>query len=91
MNMKQANPDSSASDEQKLAAEIERMTGGTRRTDEHDLPGTYWSNMLVKTNSRIDDVSSVRALSIGWALRVAIPGVVAIISFLIGLHYYSPE
>jgi hypothetical protein len=51
----------------------------------------YWQNLLVRTNRRIDDVTSGKALSISWALRVAIPGVIAIISFLIGLHYYVPE
>ena len=51
----------------------------------------YWQNLLIRTNRRIDDVTSGKALSISWALRVAIPGVVAIISFLIGLHYYVPE
>jgi hypothetical protein len=58
----------------------------------HPGPGeVYWQNLLVRTNRRIDEVSSGKALSISWALRVAIPGVVAIISFLIGLHYYAPE
>jgi hypothetical protein len=55
------------------------------------VPQTYWANLLVRTNGRIDDVTSARALSISWAGRVAIPGVVAIIFFFIGLHYYVPE
>lgn len=67
-----------------------------RRLEElHDTPvsisQTYWSNLLVKTNRRIDEASSAKAISISWAARVAIPGVVAILFFFIGLHYYAPE
>lgn len=54
-------------------------------------PDTYWSNLLVRTNRRLDEASSGVALSISWAARVAIPGVVAIIFFFIGLHYYVPD
>lgn len=55
------------------------------------LPQVYWNNLLVRSNKRIDDATSAKALSISWAARVAIPGVVAIIFFFIGLHYYVPE
>lgn len=51
---------------------------------------TYFANMLVKTNERIDHVTSGKALSISWLARVAVPGVVAILFFFIGLHYYAP-
>ena len=51
----------------------------------------YWSNVIVKANRKIDESTSGKALSINWALRVAIPGVVAVLSFVIGLHYYVPE
>lgn len=55
-------------------------------------PPSYWSAMLVQVNQRIDHLSSGKAISISWAARVAIPGVVAIISFFVGLHYYrQPE
>jgi len=54
-------------------------------------PAHYWSNMIVRVNNRVDELTSGKALSISWALRVALPGVVAIVSFLIGLHYYVPE
>ena len=61
----------------------------------HDSPAllsqTYWANLLVRTNNRIDEASSAKAISISWAARVAIPGVVAILFFFIGLHYYIPE
>ena len=56
---------------------------------EPDLP--YWQNLLVRTNARIDEVASGRAISLSWALRVALPGAVAILFFFIGLHYYTPE
>jgi hypothetical protein len=45
----------------------------------------------VKINGKIDDATSGKALSISWAARVAIPGVVAIVSFLVGLHYFAPD
>ncbi len=52
---------------------------------------SYWSNMILRVNNELDSVTSGKALSLSWAARVAIPGVVAIISFYIGLHYYVPE
>jgi hypothetical protein len=52
---------------------------------------SYWQNLIVRTNRRIDDVSSAKAISISWVARVAIPGAVAILFFFIGLHYYAPE
>ena len=51
----------------------------------------YWQNLIVRTNARIDRATSGRALTISWAARVAIPGVVAIVSFLVALSYYVPE
>ena len=51
----------------------------------------YWQNLLVRTNERIDRATSGRALTISWAARVAIPGVVAVVSFLVALSYYVPE
>ncbi len=52
---------------------------------------TYFANLTVKTNETIDHVTSGKALSISWLARVAVPGVVAILFFFIGLHYYKPE
>jgi hypothetical protein len=54
-------------------------------------PDAYWQNLLVRTNLRIDEATSGKSLSISWAARVAIPGVVAILFFFIGLHYYGPQ
>ena len=58
---------------------------------ETEIPPAYWTNLLSRTNKRVDDATSAKALSISWAARVAIPGVVAILFFFIGLHYYVPE
>ncbi len=52
---------------------------------------TYFANLLVRTNERLDRATSGVALSLSWLARVAVPGVVAIIFFFIGLHYYAPE
>lgn len=60
------------------------------RTDRR-LPDSRRSGLLVRTNERIDNVTSGKALTISWAARVAIPGVVAILSFLVALSYYVPE
>lgn len=54
-----------------------------------ELPQVYRSNLIVRTNRRIDEASSTRAISLSWVARVALPGVVAIVSFFIGLHYYG--
>ena len=54
------------------------------------LPREFWSSLLVRTNERIDRATSGKAITLSWAARVAIPGVVALLSFLIGLHYYAP-
>jgi hypothetical protein len=51
----------------------------------------YWQNLPVRLNRALDDATSGKALSLSWAARVAIPGVVAILSFLIGLRYYAPD
>lgn len=55
------------------------------------LPAEYWSNLLVRSNRRIDEAASGKAISISWAWRVAIPGVAAIIAFLVAVRYYAPE
>jgi len=65
-----------------------------RAVADEDLRGPqdpFWQNLLVKTNARIDEVASGKGITISWAARVAIPGVVAILAFLVGLHYYIPR
>ncbi len=76
--------------EQQLVEEVKRRLLQFQDTPAA-MPQQYWANLLVRTNGRIDEVTSAKALSISWAARVAIPGVVAIIFFFIGLHYYVPE
>ena len=82
--------DPSETDEQHALGELKQTVA---KLDEHQrvMPQTYWANLLVRANARVDDATSARALSISWAARVAIPGVVAIMFFFIGLHYYVPE
>ncbi|MCC6397605.1 MAG: hypothetical protein IT282_11360 [Bacteroidetes bacterium] len=51
----------------------------------------YWQNLPIRMNRILDEATSGKAISLSWAARVAIPGIVAILSFLIGLRYYAPE
>lgn len=80
----------SEQDERHAVEELNQRLERVRDTPVSISP-TYWANLLVKTNQRIDKASSAKAISISWAARVAIPGVVAILFFFIGLHYYVPE
>ena len=75
--------------EERLAAEIRSLAG--EPAGRGGPPDAYWQNLVVRVNEKIDRATSGKALSIAWAARVAIPGVVAIVSFLVGLHYYAPE
>ena len=77
--------------EEDLAREVRRVAADL---GEHEPAGpseSYWPGLLVRTNRRLDQVTSGKALTISWAARVAIPGVVAVLSFLIGLRYYAPQ
>jgi hypothetical protein len=51
----------------------------------------YWQNLSVRINERIDRATSGRALSLAWAARVALPGVIAVVGVLTAIHYYVPE
>jgi hypothetical protein len=55
-----------------------------------EMQRDFWNSLRVRTNERIDRATSGKAITLSWAARVAIPGVVALLSFLIGLHYYAP-
>jgi hypothetical protein len=77
--------------ERGLASEIRQLAGPAAGGEGSRPPDAYWQNLVVKINGRIDGATSGKALSISWAARVAIPGVVAIVSFLVGLHYYVPD
>lgn len=79
-----------AQDEEQVVRELRSLTPAhEQRTDRPS--STYWANLLVRTNRRIDERTSGKAISLSWAARVAIPGVVAIISFFVALHYYTPD
>jgi len=87
MKIRRAEPELDERAERTLEEEIRSHAG-------RDLVGPdepFWQNLLVRTNSRIDDVASGKGITISWVARVAIPGVVAIIAFFVGLHYYVPE
>jgi hypothetical protein len=75
-------------EEEALELSVRELAGADAETP---LPPAFWSRQIVDTNTRIDDSTSGFAISLSWAARVAIPGVVAVLAFLIGLKYYAPE
>ncbi|HTY57405.1 MAG TPA: hypothetical protein VMF59_01250, partial [Bacteroidota bacterium] len=77
--------------ERELTSEIRQIAGSRGAGETPAVPDAYWQNLIIRVNARIDAATSGRALSISWAARVAIPGVVAIVSFLVGLHYIVPD
>jgi len=75
-------------DDAPLTASIRELSSGESGPV---APGeAYWGGLLARTNERIDEATSPKALTISWALRVALPGVLAIASFMIGLRYFVP-
>ena len=90
--MKRRQENTQRSDEDELQA-VNVLRLRVLQLQEKPVPParTYWANLLVRTNRRIDDATSAKAISISWAARVAIPGMVAILFFFIGLHYYAPD
>jgi len=78
-------------DELKAVEELKALLDRRGVGPEPAPPDFYWPNHIIRTNHAIDDASSGKAISISWAARVAIPGVVAILFFFIGLHYYVPQ
>jgi hypothetical protein len=83
----------------RTAAELERtaeqeledqIRAGVRGRELPDIPREFWNALRVRTNERIDHAASGKAITLSWAARVAIPGIVALLSFLVGLHYYAP-
>ncbi len=75
-------------DEEALERSVRALSGDGNETAP---PQAFWSRQIVDVNRRIDESTSGVAISLSWAARVAIPGIVAILSFLIGLKYYAPE
>jgi hypothetical protein len=78
-------------EEQQAAGELKALLSLRSSTGPTAPSEPYWPNLIVRTNQRIDEATSGKAISISWAARVAIPGVVALIFFFIGLHYYVPQ
>ena len=78
--------------EQQAVQELRQTLRQTDLSPEHAPSETYWSNLLVRTNERIDHATSGKAISLSWAARVALPGVITIIFFFVALrYYYEPE
>jgi hypothetical protein len=75
-------------DEEELERSVRELAGAE---GEPPQPPAFWSRQIVDINQKIDDSSSGVAISLSWAARVAIPGIVAVLAFLIGLKYYAPE
>ncbi len=76
-------------EEETLHQSLRELAAGDPPQDAPDP--AYWQNLPIRLNRALDEATSGKALSLSWAARVAIPGVVAILSFLIGLHYYAPD
>ena len=70
---------------------VRRLAAETGYAEPVSPHPTHFANLIIKTNEAIDHVTSGKALSISWLARVAVPGVVAILFFFIGFHYYVPE
>jgi len=76
-------------EEQEITETLRAVTAGYGKNPEPNSP--YWDDLIVRTNKRLDEATSARAISVSWAARVALPGIVSIIFFFVGLHYYIPE
>ncbi len=76
-------------EETSLEGAVRSLAGDTREPS--TPPPAYWQNLPLRMNRAIDEATSGVAISLSWVARVAIPGVVAILSFLIGLRYYAPD
>jgi hypothetical protein len=78
-------------EERVLEEEIRQRQALLPSVHDDQLPDAYWHNLIIRTNRCVDEASGAKAISLSWAARVAIPGVIAILSFLIGLRYFVPE
>lgn len=90
MKFRQEHRDITESDERELVDSVRALERETETGSAAPISDAYWQNLIIRTNQRVDAAASGKAISISWAARVAIPGVVAIVSFLIALHYYVP-
>jgi hypothetical protein len=90
MRFKQSIPEHSDAEEREASNELRSLLGAAELR-EQGPDEAYWHGLIARTNRRLDEAASSKAISISWAARVAIPGVVAIIFFFVGLHYYIPQ
>ena len=90
MKFRQEQPDITESDENALVDAVRTLERELEEEAAPPVSEAYWQNLIVRTNQRVDAATSGKAISISWAARVAIPGVVAIVSFLVALQYYVP-
>jgi hypothetical protein len=90
MKLRHEKQDIAESEERALVSVVRALERKTEGEPASAPSEAYWQNLIVRTNQRVDAATSGKALSISWAARVAIPGVVAIVSFFIALHYYMP-
>lgn len=92
MKFRQNTPLPDEAAEHELVASVRHLAAPRAGGEEPPRPpASYWQNLIARTNAGIDAASSPKAITLSWAARVAIPGVVAILSFLVGLRYYVPD
>jgi hypothetical protein len=84
-------PGHAEADEKELTESIHALLQRLSDAPPAGPPDAYWQNLILRTNARIDEATSGKAIMMSWFARVAVPGVVAILSFVVGLHYYAPE
>jgi hypothetical protein len=89
MRLRVDRPRVTDEEEKVLEAAVRELSRGQVET--FSPADAYWQNLVIRTNKRVDEATSGKAISLSWAARVAIPGVVAVLSFLIGLRYYAPD
>ncbi|MBX2989684.1 MAG: hypothetical protein KF749_00800 [Bacteroidetes bacterium] len=90
MKLRRSKIEITDSAEHEAEAAVRRLASEATESGMSIPSSTHFANLIVRTNHRIDHVTSGAALSISWLARVAVPGVVAILFFFIGLHYYGP-
>lgn len=90
MKLRRSKIEISDSAEREAEEAVRRLASESTESGMSIPSATHFANLIVRTNQRIDHVTSGAALSISWLARVAVPGVVAILFFFIGLHYYGP-
>jgi hypothetical protein len=88
MKLRFGTPSIDDQEERRLEEEVRRLSADQPSSGGPADP--YWANLLVRTNRRIDEATGPKALTISWAARVAVPGVLAILSFLVGVRYFIP-